>query len=416
MAERPSTSPPARWSGACLSEPVLVAGRVAASLVAACALSGVAHGATAQGEAAAPATAAAGPRTIGLVMGGWRFGLFESPNAKQECPEGFQFKQAQNYAAQFATPEARKAQEAKFGYYANRGPNGENVFYFPTTIKDPLPFRAAQGPTAIGLNLDGDETGKGGGDSLPHENFTSPQGEQGIDNQLYRVIGCTPGWRKGGMIDGIVSQYLRSETQARLLLEISGVDDELNDDDVTVTTYRGRDPVAADSKDNLIPWLSQRIDYKLGRRYIQRLKGRIVDGVLITEPTDVRLPSYEQPDMAGDRDIMKMRLRLKLTPRGGEGLLGGYVDIENWYLMYAKTWGAHSIADVQGWSAPATYQALRQFADYRDPATGQTTGISAAYEVSFARAFIVHTPQADAAIAAATQAGRAASIRQTASR
>jgi hypothetical protein len=354
------------------------------------------------GSAFAQTSQPQGPQdkgTIGLVIGGWRFGLFETENAKQECPEGFQFKQSQNYAAQFPTPEARQAQGERFGYYVNRGPNGENVFYFPTVVKDPLPFRPAQGPTAIGLDLDGEQQGRGAAQSLPHGNFTSPDGRRGIDNQLYRVIGCTPGWRKGGMIEGIVSQYMRSETQARLLLEITDVDDERNDDHVTITTYRGRDPVAADSKGALIPWLSQRIDYKGGARYVQRLSGRIVDGVLITDPMDVRLPYYEQPDMAGDRDIKKMRLEIKLTRDGADGLLGGYVDLDNWYLTYAKTWGAHAIADIEGWSAPATYQALHEFADYRDPKTGQVTGISAAYQVSFARTYIIHSPKGDAAVA-----------------
>jgi hypothetical protein len=377
-------------------------------------MSAAAHGAPIQNASAQNAYAQAG--TISLVLGSFDFALYQTPNAKQECPQGFQFKQAENYAAQFATPEAKKAQGEKFGYYTNRGPNGENVFYFPTAAKDPLPFRAAQGPTAIGLNLDGDLDGKGTAVSLPHEKFTSPDGEKGIDNQLYRVIGCTPGWRKGGMIEGIISQYMRSETQPRVLLEITGVQDEQNSPDVTITIYRGKDPVAADSTGKLIPWLSERIDYKSGRRYIQRIKGKIEGGVLITEPTDVRLPSYEQPDMFGDRDIRKMRLRLKLTPTGAEGLLGGYVDLDNWYLMYAKTWGAASIADIEGWSGPGTWQALHQYADYRDPVTGQATGISAAYQVQFARTFIIHTPQSDTVIAEALSGQKKPAANSVASR
>jgi type II secretory pathway pseudopilin PulG len=337
---------------------------------------------------------------IALVMGTWRSALYETPGAKEECPEGFQHKHAENYKAQFSTPEARQAQEQRFGYYTNRGPNGENTFYFPTLIEDPLPFRAVQGSKAIGLNLDGEDEGVGTLTSAPHPNFTSPDGERGIDNQLYRVIGCVPGWRKGGMIDGIVRQYLRSEVQARVLIEITDVQDEQNDAQVTVTTYRGLDPVAEDTSGTLVPWLSQRIDYKRGLRYVHRTQGRIVEGVLTTDPIDAILPSYEQPDMAGDRDIRQMRWRLRLTPNGAEGLLGGYVDLEQWYLMYAKTWGAHTIADVQGWSGPATYQALKRFADFRDPHNGELTAISAAYEVAFARTFILHTPKGDAQVAA----------------
>lgn len=356
------------------------------------------------------------PGVIGLVMGEWRFALHETPGGKQECPEGFHFDLTANYNAEYPTPEARKAREERYGYYTNRGPNGENVFYHPTTHRDLLPFRAVHGGTAIGLNLDGEAEGKGAGSSLPHDNFTSPSGERGIDNQLYRVIGCTPGWRVGGGIVGPVSLYIRSENYARVLLEITGVDNELNDADVTVALYRGLDGVAVDSRNRLVPWLSQRIDSKYGRRFMSRFKGRIVDGVLTTEPTDVRLPFLERPIIVGDRLIHQMRLRLKLTPDGAEGMLGGYADLDNWYLMYAKTWGAHKVADIEGWDGPATYEALHRFADYRDPKTGAVTGISAAYEVGFTRAFIVHTPPAGTVLSEAGASPTARSNAELASR
>jgi hypothetical protein len=387
------------------------------SLAARCSMAVLSLGLLAAGAARAePAAPAHGSGTIGLVIGHWSYALYQTTNGKEECPTGFQFMQMDQYNAEYPTPEARAAREKQFGYYTNRGPNGENIFYFPTLIKDPLPFRTVQTHTAIGLNLDGDTEGKGTATSLPHEKFTSPDGEKGIDNQLYRVIGCTPGWRKGGGIEGPTNLYLKTETSARVLLEITGVQDEQNSPDVTVTIYRGTDPVAVDSHDQLIPWLSQRIDYKMGRRYIQRVKGKIVDGVLTTEPTDIRLPSYERPAAPGDRDIKKMRLRLKLTPDGADGLLGGYVDLDHWYLMYAKTWGAHKVADIEGWSGPGTYQALHQYADYKDPATGEATAISAAYEVGFTRTFIIHTPQSDAVIAEALSGQKKPSANAVASR
>src|SRR5690606_38987213 len=107
-------------------------------------------------------------------------------------------------------------------YYTNRGPAGENVYYHPTVVKDSLPFRDAKGPTAIGLDLDGESDGKGaGGYSLPHENFVSPEGVRGVDNQLYRVLGCTGGWRKGGISVGVASTYVRSDSYMRVLIEVS---------------------------------------------------------------------------------------------------------------------------------------------------------------------------------------------------
>jgi predicted lipoprotein with Yx(FWY)xxD motif len=353
---------------------------------------------------AAAQTPAAPDHSIGLVLGTWRFALYET-EAKEECPEGFQFRHIDNYKAEYPTPEAQKLREEQVGYYTNRGPHGENVFYFPTVLKDQLPFRAARGKTSYGLNLDDETEGRGNAFSMPHENLVSPDGERGIDNQMYRVLGCVPGLRKRGIAEGSIPQLVLSEYQARLLLEVTDVDDERNDDEVTVTTYRGMDPVVMDASGELIPWLSQRIDHEQ-KRFMYRTRGRIVDGVLMTDPVDVRLPAVELKGIVADRRLQGMRLRLKLTPTGAEGLLGGYADIEHWYLTYAKTWGAHVLADMVGWSGPATYDALYRFADYRDPASGKPTAISTAYQVKFARAFIVHSAQSDAAIHAALEGGR----------
>jgi hypothetical protein len=347
------------------------------------------------------ATASAAPpspsNTIGLVLGDWRFALYETEQ-KKECPEGFQYRQMDNYKAEYPTAEAQKERERQVGYYTNRGPHGENVFYFPTSVNDPLPFRAVQSTISYGLNLDGETQGQGAGSSIPHDNFVSPDGEQGIDNQLYRVLGCQPGVRKQGIAEGSIPQRVRSEYQARLMLEITGVDDETNDADVTVTLYRGLDPVEQTPSGELVPNLSQRIDVEGGRRFIYRTHGRIDNGVLTSEPIDVRLPQSEITGSSGERRLIQMRVRLNLTAAGAEGLLAGYADIEHWYLTYAKQWGAHVLADMVGWSGPATYQALYRFADYRDPQSGKLTGISTAYQVKFVRTFIIHTEASEAVV------------------
>jgi hypothetical protein len=326
--------------------------------------------------------------TIGLVVGSLRFALFESPEAKQECPQGFTHKLMDNYSAEYPTDEAKSARERQFGYYTNRGPNGENVFHFPTAVQDPLPFRAAAGATAFGLDLDG---------RTDPDDFTSPEGAAGIDNQMYRVLGCTPGWRSIGMIAGLANQTLRGHTYGRILIEIAAVDAERDDGEVAVTIYRGLDPVPEDASGKLIPWRSQRIDYKRGLRYVRRLHGRLAAGVLTTDPVDVTLPFYEIPGIPGDRLLHQMRLKLQISADGASGFIAGYEDIEQWWLMNAKTWGAFVIADIQGWSGPSTYAALYRFADYPDPSNGRPLGISTAYKVEFAKTYIVHSETGDMA-------------------
>jgi hypothetical protein len=323
---------------------------------------------------------------IGFVMSSWYFALYETPGGKEECPDGLQYSHIENYKAQFPTDADRTAFEHRFSYYTNRGPNGENVFYNPTTVQDLLPMREVHGKTAIGLNLDG---------KIGPNDFVSPEGEPGIDNQLYRVLGCIGGERSKGVIAENGNENLRTSAFNRILLEITGVHSLSDDDSVDVTIYRGLDPLILDSSRNAVPLTTQRIDTRRGARFVHHLKGKIVGGVLTTEPQDVLLPWEQQSGTLTERSFQQMRLRLKLTPNGASGLMGAYHDVEEWWLSFSKIWGSGEIADISGWSAPTVYAALHRYADARpDPQTGQNTAISAAYKVEFVRAFIVHPPSA----------------------
>src|ERR1700735_5241030 len=68
-----------------------------------------------------------GGHTIGLVLTDWRYALYETPGAKEECPSGLQ---ASEEAQNKATPGYAE-RLAKFGFPLNRGPNGELSAYAP---------------------------------------------------------------------------------------------------------------------------------------------------------------------------------------------------------------------------------------------------------------------------------------------
>src|SRR5207253_1629185 len=109
-----------------------------------------------------------------------------------------------------------------------------------------------------------------------------------------------------------------------------------NDGDVEVTSYRGLDFLLRDANAGIMPGGSQRIDLKRGAKYIFHLHGKITNGVLTTEPADFVFPWETTPGTHIDANptvqvIYGMRLRLKLTAEGAEGLMGGYVDLDNWY-------------------------------------------------------------------------------------
>ncbi len=317
--------------------------------------------------------------SIAYVLTELHWAIYESPDGKSECPSGFNEGNREHFKKLFpddGTPRTLRETQLR------REIDG----WYPTTAAEPFEFKEAGGPTAYGLNLDG----KVG----PHD-FTGPDGEQGIDNQLYRVLGCIRNYRPPeGAIQGFDNDEVTKDVYNRIIIELSGVDSLADDDDVDVTMYRGRDPILLDSTGkNAIPGGSQRIDTRWGARFIRKMKGRIRDGVLTTEPADLLYP-WAVFYIPTDEFMHAARFRLKLSPTGAEGVLGGYSDIETWYSQLMRSYSTHHQSYGQS-SAPSIYKALRRLADaYPDPQTGANTAISSALLAKFTQVVIVPASKA----------------------
>jgi hypothetical protein len=322
--------------------------------------------------------------TIGLLVTHRMYALYETADRK-ECPDGFNTAQIKDYTAQFPTPAEKLAHEREYGFfYGNRGPHGENVFYNPTAAEDSLPFHQVNSTVAIGLNLDG---------KVGPSDFTSPEGQPGIDNQLYRVLGCIEGARKNGSFWNSADVFLALQ-QNRLLFEVSGIDDWQNDPDVVVRSFRGRNPVYVSGANKPVAGGTEHVDYERGSRYMFEMHGRIENGVLKTDPIDFLFPWTVYQRSTSDYLLRGMRLEVKLTPEGAKGLIGGYADIKTWYPWFAKQQGAGAVADTNHWSPPSFYKALSEVADaYPDPQTGRNTAVSMAVEADFIAVNVVHRPE-----------------------
>ena len=341
---------------------------------------------------AAPAFPQASGRTIGLVITNWRHALYETPDM-QECPAGLTPDERDEMNARSDAAE----QLRKFGYYENRGPNGEMARYSPQIVQDRTTFSELKTKVGHGLNLDGTDDGRATAKSCRHDKFTSPEGKP-VDNQLSRVLGCTEVWRTGGSSDQFWSKEIIDSPLNRILIEITGVDDERNDPAVDVTIYKGRDrEIVPGPASTFIPFLSQRVDDRYPK-FTHRTRGKIIDGVLYTEAVPVaHFPVYwiKQP---GERKIRDLQLRLQLSDTGAEGLLGGYEDLKFWWNIHSKAASSHSASQA------AYYRAMVRYADgYPDSATGQCTAISAGYKIKAVRAMIVHPNRVrDVRVVAAT--------------
>ncbi len=317
---------------------------------------------------------------IGYVLTNKYWAVYQTPNGEVECPNGFNSGPREQFKMLF--PEESGEKYTLLESHLAR----EAEVWFPNTDAEPYPFYEAQGDTAIGLNLDGE---------VSANDFMSPEGDEGIDNQLYRAIGCIANYRgPDGTVYHFDNKFMQQFSVNRMLIEISGVDDLQNDDDVTVTTYRGQDGLLTDATGkDFIPGGTQQVDGKWGDQYVQTFKGKIEDGILTTDAHDLDIAWSATFETNTVQPVKDLRFQLKLTEEKAEGLMGGYVDIKNFQTRLARAWSTHHQSYGQ-LSSPSLYRAMLKLADaYPDPQTGENTALSGAMQVAFTQAFIMHPEQ-----------------------
>lgn len=337
-------------------------------------------------------------RTIGYVLTHKAWAVYQTPSSKEECPDGLNDGPREQFAKLF--PDDGKKRSLLETHLAREADILFPATSEPLTANGPLQFIEVSGNKAIGLNLDGE---------VGANDFTSIDGEPGIDNQMYRVQGCVAGFRgPDGAYHFFQNEYMKRYNFNRVLIEITGVDDLVNDDDVVVTTYRGNSSLvlSANGKD-YVAGGTQVVDSRWGKRYIFKLKGKIVDGVLTTDPADILVPYADTFNTNVNQPFKAARFRLRLTPKSAEGLLGAYVDLDAWQRQLTHNWGATHHASYGQMAIASIVRASRRLADaYPDPITGKNTAISSAHELKFVQAFILHAIESPKLNAEDTVSGR----------
>lgn len=291
--------------------------------------------------------------------------------------------------------------ENQLGLYletVKRGPAGLNVCNHPEIIVEP-PLHTVQGNTAYGLNLTGtDGSGPPASNTCAHQKFAKGlNGEDNVDNQYYRVNGCQFGFRNNGP-GGYITQYRNGvmlDGNYTILVEVSGVDDRRNDDEVFIGIYQGQDPMVRDAAGTGV--LSDASLRVMGDPLYQTvMKGKIENGVILsTERKDVFLiekaneAALAQPHLHF-RDV---RIRLELDDTENlKGILAGYHD---WMPLYRTVSKFASGESSVGFTCPAGYAAYKAMADgYPDPQTGECTAISIGYLIKGVPAYVIHPEKA----------------------
>jgi hypothetical protein len=370
-----------------------------------------AHFALGGGLLAAALVFAANPsaaETRGFVVTHFAFASHDGGPA--DCPDGLNPSAKDVYLQslppgerdRLSRPESEKELwKLLYAPGGNLGPGKRthNRCADPTDFESP-PLRTVQSSVADGMNLD--EGVSSAHNTCPHQEFTSPDGRQGIDNQLWRVMGCIRGWRHGADIEKYAHDNIRAG-EYTILIEITGMTDGRNDPDVQVGLYSSSDQAFVDPAGNILPDASLQIHEDPRYRVIAH--GRIADGILTTDPVDLRLKYRSAGYVDTDFYIRAGRLRLELRPDGtATGMLGGYYDVETLYDGFIRQ--PQVVTSVLlSYSCPAVYSALNQFADgFPDPKTGKCSAISTAFRLDAIPAFVIHpkegkTKTADSATA-----------------
>jgi hypothetical protein len=234
-----------------------------------------------------------------------------------------------------------------------------------------------------GFNLDG---------KIKAADFVSPDGEKGIDNNLYRAWGCDAPWRGNGnaTLDLRANDKMQ-EGLYTMVIRISGHQDPMNDSDATVEIGYSPDKIVKDARGGIAIDYSYRI---LTAAQYTKLRAKIKNGVVETEQVEhlhsPRIAWFY--DQTGDTNFTKGKIKLNLSADGlsGAGLIGGY---RNWRDLYAENTfaqdgGQQGVREHE--DHVALYYALRRNADglYNEK-TGTYDGISSVYRIKFASAFVV---------------------------
>lgn len=247
-----------------------------------------------------------------------------------------------------------------------------NVFNNPQAMPDPK-MKSVVGKFGYGFDLDG----KGADDP---KGFQDPESlQKGVDNQLFRAMGCLEGFR-GSLGNhptfwNWIWQTIR-DSQPAWLVTISG-EDLAKDGPITITFDRALEYMVSNSGGEARPDVTYRIDPDPRSHNV--FKGEIRDGVAyVTEHGNFKMlqNSWGVPEL----NIRNFHMRMKVNKdRTMEAIIGGYQPWHHLYFAFAH--GGLSRETSTG-SVPGIYHLLKTHADADpDPKTGQNRAISTSYHI-----------------------------------
>jgi len=258
-------------------------------------------------------------------------------------------------------------------------------FYYPQSVDSALDGADIDGHPSLG---DAPESG------CPHDDFLGPNEALGVDYNFLRIITNEEtredgkyvfgGFREGQLVDGVISGATNNGSMT-ILLQVQGLDDPVNDDEVIVQIFASEDSPALGTDNSVLSGATLSV-HPESRFHSGEVRGRLENGVLMAGPIDLRFPI----DIMIVRDELLVHdsiLRLQLGEGSFEGTVTGYWDVAN----------IRSIVGVpttdNGNAANFTIEqfdaAMAAYADWdRDGDTGLCKSISTIFQIRGTQAFL----------------------------
>jgi hypothetical protein len=326
-----------------------------------------------------------------------------------DCPDGINIPWAEQQLKDLAdlgyTPQqiadlVRKDSDRKHGdesviddIIAHRGRlNGQPVdpLTYPATVVDPK-LHYLKGKYAYGFNLDGR------GAASP-DSFEDPEThELGVNNQLYRALGCLNVFR--GTLDNPPTYYFYifgqiKDSQPVWLITLGG-DDLSKDGDVTVTFDRALEHMRYNIDGTPRTDETYRIDPDPRSHNV--FSGHIKDGVItLSDPGASSIYMLENQLYMNEFRMSKVHMRLTTKADGTlVCMMGGYQPWADLYWAFMSSGAESTEGQSLDQDGVGIYYLFKKLADAGpDAKTGNNTLISATYYIKAVPAFTVPAPAA----------------------
>lgn len=345
----------------------------------------------------------------GFLFSDFAFALGPDATEHDGCPEGFAVGPNQVWmqsAEGVRLPDESDDDYVRRGLIAGiqeKSPNGLPACFDPEGMGPDPHYRVLKVANTLADGIDLDAAGETGG-QCTHDDFLDSTGAAVVDNQFYRAVGCTSDFQSTGQSNTFAIGMFAGEWS--ILLDLSGVDDWVNDDALTARIAAGADPIALSANREALSWATYALDQN--HEFRAETTGRIVDGVLITDPVDMQF-HFVVNSLRMKRVIQLGRIEAQVAADGSSlsGFLAGYTPVDAMYDAHMgyrnavdgngdlanarlRLVSAAGAARVKGRSCNGVYHAMREMADAGyDPEVGRCTTISTQYRFAAVPAFIV---------------------------